>query len=308
MDFQLSEEGGEFLRQARLAALHANVHRHDDSIGVTFLDNSDGGNDGRSAHREPCRAGTSPQGTTPPRRPAGLTPTGEQCRSTPFDCAAIKSVEGDNMQNRRTLLTAAGSGAVMSLLSSTRQSIAQATNNTTAPPTDTKTVPTDPFILLLHGIYVPIPSGSGPNLGLSGINLMDGTYSRTRIYPVFGVPDADNEDERESNNVPTTRIGNFYVQLNGSLCAYELPNGAIAMTFLPPPAGAPPGFNAFEPHPDGLGGNYLEGTFELTITDATGIYEQFKGGHNHMVDRLHQLASGRLDEFCFCNISQYPFP
>jgi hypothetical protein len=129
----------------------------------------------------------------------------------------------------------------MSLLSSTRQSIAQATNNKTAPPTDTKTVPTDPFILLLHGIYVPIPSGSGPNLGLSGINLMDGTYSRTRIYPVFGVPGADNEDERESNNVPTTRIGNFYVQLNGSLCAYELPNGAIAMTFLPPRPARRPG-------------------------------------------------------------------
>jgi hypothetical protein len=221
------------------------------------------------------------------------------------------------MQNRRTLLTAAGSGALVSLLTSTRQTIAQATDNTTAPPIDTKTVPTDPFILLLHGIYVPIPSGSGPNLGLSGINLMDGTYSRTRIYPVFGVPDAQNAnqlaqltsaDQSESNNVPTTHIGNFYVQLDGNLCAYELPNGAIAMTFLPPPAGAPPGFNAFVPHPDGLGGNYLEGTFELTITDATGIYKQFKGGHNHMVDRLHQLASGRLNEFCFCNISQYPFP
>jgi hypothetical protein len=32
--------------------------------------------------------------------------------------------------------------------------------------------------------------------------------------------------------------------------------------------------------PDGLGGNYLEGTFELTIMDATGIYRDFKGGHN----------------------------
>jgi hypothetical protein len=208
------------------------------------------------------------------------------------------------MQNRRTLLTVAGSGAVASLLSS--RASAQTTDNTTTPATNTRTVPADPFILLLRGIYVPITNG--PNLGLSGVNLADGTYSRTRIYAVFGVPDADNEDERESNNVPTKPIGNFYVQLSGNLCAYELPGGAISMAFLPPPAGAPPGFNAFVPHPDGVGGNYLEATFELTITDANGIYQDFKGGHNHMVDRLHQLASGRLDEFCFCNISQYPFP
>jgi hypothetical protein len=203
------------------------------------------------------------------------------------------------MQNRRTLLTVAGSGAVASLLSS--RASAQTTDNTTAPATNTRTVPADPFILLLRGIYVPITNG--PNLGLSGVNLADGTYSRTRIYAVFGVPDADNEDERESNNVPTKPIGNFYVQSNapapGSLCAYELPNGAIAMQF---------DSGGFTPHPDGMGGNYLEGTFELTIKDATGIYQDFKGGHNHMVDRLHQLASSRLDEFCFCVISQYPFP
>ena len=213
------------------------------------------------------------------------------------------------MQNRRTLLTVAGSGALVSLLSSTRKTIAQSTDTTPAPATNTKTLPADPFILLLHGIYVPITNG--PNLGLSGINLADGTYSRTRIYAVFGVPDPDGDDERESNKVATQPIGNFYAQLNGSLCAYDLPNGAIAMQFLDPPTGAPPGYNAFvtpSPFPDGAGGSYLQGTFELNITDATGIYEQFKGGHNHMVDRLHQLASGKLDEFCFCNISQYPFP
>jgi hypothetical protein len=212
------------------------------------------------------------------------------------------------MQNRRTLFTAAGSGALAALLSSTRRTIAQATDATAAPPTSLKTLPTDPFILLLHGVYVPITNG--PNLGLSGINLMDGTYSRTRIYAVFGVPDPEGEDERETNKVPTKPIGNFYVQFNGSLCAYELPGGAIAMQFLDPPKGAPPGYNAFiTPGPsDGKGGSFLQGTFELNITDATGIYEQFKGGHNHMVDRLHQLASGKLDEFCFCNISQYPFP
>jgi hypothetical protein len=72
------------------------------------------------------------------------------------------------------------------------------------------------------------------------------------------------------------------------------------MQFLPGPG--------FTPHPDGQGGQFLEGTFELNIPDANGIYAPFKGGHNHMVDRLHKLANGQFDEFCFCVISQYQFP
>ena len=69
--------------------------------------------------------------------------------------------------------------------------------------------------------------------------------------------------------------------------------------------------------PDGSGGQFDEGTFELTILEATGVYSAFKGGHNHMVDRLHQLVAGPVfagfpasgyDEFCFCIISQYQFP
>ena len=54
---------------------------------------------------------------------------------------------------------------------------------------------------------------------------------------------------------------------------------------------------------DGHGGYFLEGTEELTILEATGIYRSFVGGHNHMVDKLHFLASGGIDEYCFCNIS-----
>jgi hypothetical protein len=54
---------------------------------------------------------------------------------------------------------------------------------------------------------------------------------------------------------------------------------------------------------DGQGGQFLIGTFELTIREATGIYQSFVGGHNHMVDVLHFLADGNLDEYCFCNIS-----
>ena len=80
------------------------------------------------------------------------------------------------------------------------------------------------------------------------------------------------------------------------------------MSFNSVPAGAPPGFNDFVPFPDGHNGVFLEGTFELMIIEATGVYGAFQGGHNHMVDKLHQLANGQFDEFCFCNISTYQFP
>jgi len=166
---------------------------------------------------------------------------------------------------------------------------------------DDEDAPNDPFIVLLHGTYQPVPNGEGPpdNLGLTTVNLSDGSYSKTRIYPIFGVDGAKNQKKA---------LGTFYVQFAGNLCAYDLPGGAISMSFDAVPAGAPPGFNAFVPFADGSGGYYLEGTFELEILEATGVYRAFQGGHNHMVDRLHQLANGQFDEFCFCNISQYQFP
>ena len=56
--------------------------------------------------------------------------------------------------------------------------------------------------------------------------------------------------------------------------------------------------------PDGSGGSYLQGTWELNIPEATGVYRSFVGGHNRMVDDLHLLASGDVDEFCVCLISR----
>jgi hypothetical protein len=195
-----------------------------------------------------------------------------------------------NMQ-RRTLISGAFGGALAGLLSSPGRVMAQG-----------NAAPNDPFILLLKGVYQPVPAGQGPvgNLGLTTVNLSDGSYTVTKIYPIFvGIPNSNN---------PNKAIGNFYVSGNLPLCAYDLPSGALAMSFDPPPAGAPPGFNGFVPFPDGSGGVFLEGTFELPILEATGIYQAFQGGHNHMVDRLHQLANGSFDEFCFCNISTYQFP
>jgi hypothetical protein len=184
--------------------------------------------------------------------------------------------EPTNIQ-RRTLI----GGALVTLLSAPLLSapgrvMAQA-----------QAVPNDSFVLLLKGVYEPVVDG--PNLGLSEVNLSDGSYSKTRIYPVTGIPGNTNTDQT---------VGDFYVQFSGEspLCAYHVPGGSFAMRFT----GG--GFTDFEP--DGLGGTYLIGTFELTILEATGIYHSFVGGHNHMVDKLHQLANGSFDEYCFCFISR----
>jgi hypothetical protein len=149
-------------------------------------------------------------------------------------------------------------------------------------------VPNDSFVVLLKGLYQPVVQG--PNLGLSMVDLNDGSYSTTKIYPVSGTP---------GNKNAKKAVGNFYVQFNGDLCAYHIPGGSFAMRFTDSDV-------IFVP--DGAGGRYLEGTFELTLLEATGIYRSFVGGHNHMVDRLHFLApgdgSGGVDEYCFCFISR----
>jgi len=150
-------------------------------------------------------------------------------------------------------------------------------------------VPNDSFVVLLKGLYGRVVKG--PNLGLSMVDLNDGSYMKNKIYPVSGTP--GNENEKKA-------IGDFYVQFpTGDLCAYHIPGGSFVMRFID---------SDVKFVPDGVGGQYLEGTFELTILEATGIYQSFVGGHNHMVDRLHFLApgdgSGGLDEYCFCFISR----
>jgi hypothetical protein len=143
------------------------------------------------------------------------------------------------------------------------------------------------FVVLLKGRYEPVVRG--PDLGLSSVNLDDGSYSTVAIYPVDGTP---------GRTDPSTAVGRFFVQFAGNLCAYHVPGGSLAMQFT----GAD-----FVFVDDGVGGQFLEGTFELTVLEATGVYRPFVGGHNHMVDRLHFLApgdgSGGFDEYCFCFVS-----
>ena len=175
---------------------------------------------------------------------------------------------------RRALL--GGAGALVALLASPVSVMAEA--------------PDSPFVILLKGLYEPVVQA--PNLGLSVVDLSDGSYSKTKIYPISGIPGSTNPDKT---------IGDFYGQptTGGDLCAYHVPGGSFAMRFT----GSDVHFV-----PDGFGGQFLVGTFELTILEGTGIYKSFVGGHNHMVDNLHFLApgdgSGGIDEFCFCNITR----
>src|SRR5215510_13005923 len=80
--------------------------------------------------------------------------------------------------------------------------------------------PTNPFVILLKGLYQPVVHG--PNLGLSAVDLNDGTYSTVKIYPVSGTP---------GNTNPNKAIGDFYAQFTGDLCAYHIPGGSFAMQF-----------------------------------------------------------------------------
>jgi hypothetical protein len=43
-----------------------------------------------------------------------------------------------------------------------------------------------PLVVLLRGLYHPV--AHGPDLGLSTVDLSDGSYITTKIYPVSGVP------------------------------------------------------------------------------------------------------------------------
>jgi len=168
---------------------------------------------------------------------------------------------------RRTLI----GGALVALLASPGRGMAQGNS-----------VP-QPFVLLLKGVYEPVVQA--PDLGLRTVDLDDGSYSTTLIYPVSGIPGPTDVGKA---------CGRFYVQFVGSLAAYHVPGGSFAMRFTS---------GGLTPSPDGQGGFFLDGTFELAILEGTGIYRSFVGGHNHMVDHLHQRADGTFDEYCFCFIS-----
>jgi hypothetical protein len=160
--------------------------------------------------------------------------------------------------------------------------------------------PANPFSILLSGPYKPVVKC--PALGLTTLNVCDGSFSTTRIFAVSGLPLDDGGEAEHGNRAifpdREAAIGRFYVQfapdLNGKQhCAYDLPGGTLAMLFTS---------ISLAPIPDGHGGTYLIGPAELNITEATGAYQSFVGGRNTMVDILRQLPDGTFVEDCFCNI------
>jgi len=78
--------------------------------------------------------------------------------------------EPTNIQ-RRTVI----GGALVALLSFPGRVMAQG-----------NAVPGDSFVVLLKGLYQPVVQG--PNLGLPMVDLNDGSYLTTKIYPVSGIP------------------------------------------------------------------------------------------------------------------------
>lgn len=144
------------------------------------------------------------------------------------------------------------------------------------------------FVILLSGVYNPVPAGKGPknNLGLSMVNLSDGTYSKVRTFPVNGISGKQDEG-----------FGTFYVQVTGMHCAYDLPGGSISAMFTV----TNDVVTDYEESPDGSW--TLDGTFELEITEATGAHASFVGGHIHMTDILKfRAGDNSLLEDCFCHI------
>ena len=145
--------------------------------------------------------------------------------------------------------------------------------------------PSGDFTVHLNGTFQPVTKGPdvGPN-----INLSDGTWSSINIYPVAGIGNNQNHP-----------IGTFYVQVNNPLLTafvgYNIPGrGTMEMQFTS---------QDLTSQPDLSGGQYLQGTEDLNIVAATGVFAGFVGGHNHMVDDLHVLANGTTVEYCFCNIT-----
>jgi hypothetical protein len=148
----------------------------------------------------------------------------------------------------------------------------------------------NPFAILLDGVYKPVKPGDGPedNLGLTRVDLSDGSYSTVKIYPVSGLPGDKNKP-----------IGTFYVQFGGDLCAYDLPGGAFVAQFQKERSD----FEQLPAAPSPGQSWTWDGTFRLVILEATGSYRPFADGHIHMVDILKfRGGDGTFLENCFCHV------
>lgn len=151
---------------------------------------------------------------------------------------------------------------------------------------DTKSVPpANNFVVLLEGTFQP--AGLVADFGLKLPNLNNGKYQMNPIYHLeSGVPDS---------NEPV--VGTFYALGGEGYFCYDLGKGALTATMIMGGADT-------VTISDGEGGIFINGTYELDIREATGIYRSFRGGNIHMVDVLHITAGGTFVEHCFCFVSK----
>ena len=89
-------------------------------------------------------------------------------------------------------------------------------------PLDRGGLPADTFSILLSGPYKQVAKGHGPDLGLTTVDLSDGSFSTTKIFRVSGLPEENNGHGKGETK---KAIGNFYVQFNGSLVGLRPPRG-----------------------------------------------------------------------------------
>ena len=145
--------------------------------------------------------------------------------------------------------------------------------------------PSNRLFVLLEGTFQP--AGLVPDLGLELPNLNNGRYLKVPMYHLdSGVPGPTDE-----------AVGTFYALGGEGFFCYDLGKGALTAMMIM-------GTSVTERIPDGAGGVFINGTYELEILEATGIYRSFTGGHIHMVDELHVTAAGSFIEHCFCFISK----
>ena len=142
-----------------------------------------------------------------------------------------------------------------------------------------QSLPVDPFVLLLKGIYQPVTKG--PELGLSIVDLDDGTFAKCDVLRDSGLPGATEQ-----------AVGTFWVNFDVTLCAYQLPGGTFSAIFT----------EFIWDFVEIEGELYQVGTAELVIPEATGIYRQYVGGSVHMEFVTRMIDEFTFEEFCYCFI------
>src|SRR4051795_2516403 len=120
------------------------------------------------------------------------------------------------IMKRRDFLKQAGIGsATVVSLPALAQALAGPAS--TSSPLDTGGGLGNKFSVLLSGLYQPV--AKCPDFGLSTVNVCDGSYSTTKIYPISGLPAGESDQFNHGNRRDDFRcetanaIGDFYVAI-----------------------------------------------------------------------------------------------